>query len=97
MDFDTPGAFALFLSLGAVAVGLIRLAAYRMKLKAETERRRLEHSSSNSVDALRDEVQDALAQQAAQIDELHERLDFTERLLTQGKVVGTTPDNPPSN
>ena len=94
MDFDTPGAFALFLSLGAIGIGLIRLAAYRMKLKAETERRRIEESSANSADALRDEVQHALAQQATQIDELHERLDFAERLLTQGKAAGTAPNSP---
>ncbi len=95
MDFDTPGAFALFLSLGAVAGGLIRLAAYRMKLKAETERARLEGSSLDSTEELRDEVRHTLTRQAAEIDELHERLDFAERLLTQGKPVEAAPDTPP--
>lgn len=32
-----------------------------------------------------DEVQNSLANQAAHLAELHERLDFAERLLTQGR------------
>ncbi len=86
MDFDGIGTMALFLSSGAVGVGVIILAGYRMKLKAEIEKRRLGRSNSTSdLDDLRDEMREALAHQATQIDELHERLDFAERLLARGK------------
>jgi hypothetical protein len=94
MDFDTPGAFALFLSLGAVGVGVLRLWAYRMKLTAETEQKRLEAHSSNTIDDLRDEVQHALARQSAEIDELHQRLDFAERLLTRPVTPEATSPKP---
>ena len=86
MDFDGIGTMALFLSSGAVGVGLIILAGYRMRLKAEIEKHRLGASGSTSdLDDLRDEMRETLAQQATQIDELHERLDFSERLLARGK------------
>ena len=94
MDFDTPGAFALFLSLGAIGIGLIRLAAYKMKLNAETDRKRIESDLPGSVEDFREEVQDALAQQAAQMDDLNERLDFAERLLTKGNRIEGTGDTP---
>ena len=69
-----------------VGVGVVVLAGYRMKLKAEIEKRRLGGSDSASdLDDLRDEMREALAHQATQIDELHERLDFAERLLARGK------------
>ena len=87
MDFDGIGTMALFLSCGAVGVGLIILAGYRMRLKAQIEKHRLGGSGSTSdLDDLRDEIRDTLAQQATQIDEIHERLDFAERLLTHGKA-----------
>lgn len=50
-----------------------------MRLKAQIEKHRLGGSGLTSdLDDLRDEIQETLAQQATQIDEIHERLDFAE-------------------
>ena len=84
MDMDGIGTAAMFLSSGVIGVGLIWLAAYRTKLKVGLDRDRLHGSSDDAVDELRQEMHDLLAQQASQLDDLHERLDFTERLLSQG-------------
>ncbi len=89
MDWDGIGTFALFLSSGAIGGGFIWLAAYRMKLKAGTERDRLRSPSDEAVDELRREMHDLLDQQAGQLDDLHERLDFAERLLSRGENVET--------
>ncbi len=83
MDMDGIGTAAMFLSSGVIGVGLIWLAAYRTKLKVGLDRDRLHGSSNDAVDELRQEMHDLLAQQAAQLDDLHERLDFTERLLAR--------------
>ncbi len=84
MDMDGIGTAAMFLSSGVIGVGLIWLAAYRTKLKVGWARDRLHGSSDDAVDELRQEMHDLLAQQASQLGDLHERLDFTERLLSQG-------------
>ena len=70
---------AVFGISGAVAaLGLI----LRFKLKkAELERSGATHDLGPAVDALRDEMNDTRAQLA----EVHERLDFTERLLTEAR------------
>ena len=85
MDMDGIGTFALFFSSGAIGLGWISFLAYRAKLKAETDRLRLGGASSDAVDELRQEMHDLVAQQSGQLDDLHERLDFTERLLAKGK------------
>ena len=84
MDMDGIGTAAMFLSSGVIGAGLIWLAAYRTKLKAGLDRDRLHGSSNDAVEELRQEIHDLLAQQASQLDDLHERLDFTERLLSKG-------------
>ncbi len=94
MDFDSIGAFAMFLSGGAIGLGLVLLSAYKAKLKAGMAQSQLGEASSESVDQLREEMQQSLSQQAAEIEDLNERLDFTERLLTKGtprQVGKTTP------
>lgn len=97
MDMDGIGTFAMFLSTGAIGLAWIWLMAYRAKLKAETDRERLRGSSSDAVEELRQETHDLLSQQAAQLDDLQERLDFTERLLTkgQGEEPGSHKEAPP--
>ena len=37
---------------------------------------------------IRDEVSRALEDRQGEVDELHERLDFAERMLTQGRPAG---------
>ncbi len=84
MDMDGIGTLALFLSSGAIGVGLIMLAGFRIKLKNRLELERMRGESGESVDQLRDEMHDILDQQNAQISELQERVDFAERLLAKG-------------
>jgi len=85
MDWNGVGTFALFLSMGGVSLGLMVLAGFRMKLKQRLELQRLQGGSHEEIDQLREELHDALEQQNAQISDLQERLDFTERLLTKGR------------
>ncbi len=85
MDWDGVGTFALFLSMGGVSLGLMVLAGFRMKLKQRLELQRLQGDSPDEIEHLREELHDILEQQNAQIVDLQERLDFTERLLTKGK------------
>ena len=82
---DSIGAFAMFLSAGGVGLGLILLSAYKAKLRAGMTQLQLDEASVESVDQLRDEMHQALSQQAAEIEDLNERLDFAERLLTKGE------------
>ena len=74
MDWDGVGTFALFLSSGAIGVGLILLRAYYLKLKARIEEARIHAISSDSIEELRHEMH-----------RLSERVDFTERLLSSGR------------
>ncbi len=76
MDMDGIGTFALFLSSGAVGMGLILLSAYRMRLKTRLEEKRLESISDSVIDELRHEMR-----------RLNERVDFAERLLEGGRPV----------
>ncbi len=87
MDMDGIGSFALFLSSGAIGIGLIMLAGFRLKLKnrLELERMRGESGESGeSIDQLREEMHDIIDQQNTQIAELQERVDFAERVLAKG-------------
>ncbi len=81
---DGIGTFAMFIAAGGVSVGCIILAGFRMKLKAQLERERIRSGSTGAEEEIRRELHDALAQQQSQLDELYERLDFTERMLTSG-------------
>ncbi len=85
MDMDGVGTFALFISSGAIGIGLVWLAAFRMKLKHKLELARLGDQSADAVDQLRDEMHDLIEQQGAQLADMQERLDFAERLLTKGR------------
>lgn len=80
MDWDGIGTFALFLSSGAVGLGLIALRAYKAKLTARLERERLRHVSGPS-----DELTEQLRDLETQVSRLAERVDFTERLLGSGQ------------
>ena len=87
MDWDSIGAFALFLSAGGFGMGLVWLVSFRMKLKHKLELARLGGQSDDAVDQLRDEMHDLIEQQGAQLVDMQERLDFAERLLTKGRDV----------
>lgn len=80
MDWDGIGTLALFLSSGAVGVGMIALRAYKAKLASKLEWERLRHSNPPQ-----DEVFEQIQDLEAQVHRLTERLDFTERLVGSGR------------
>ena len=71
---------ALFASLGMIVVTALIL-GYRLKTK-QLEMRGSDPQLGPVVDALRDDLDDTRAQLA----ELQERVDFTERLLDSGRA-----------
>jgi uncharacterized protein YycO len=68
----------LVLVAGAIA------GAIRGRGSSRSELSRLSDQLKDHAAALED-VQNSLASQSSQLAELHERLDFAERLLTQGR------------
>ncbi len=80
MDWDGIGTLALFLSSGAIGVGLIALRAYKAKLASMLERERI-----RSYDGPPDEVIEQIQDLEAQVHRLAERVDFTERLVGDGR------------
>ena len=85
MEWDAIGTFAMFLAAGAASVAWTVYAGYRVKINAELERERLRATSTDAVEDIRRELHDVIAQQQAQLDELNERIDFAERMLTSGR------------
>jgi hypothetical protein len=49
------------------------------------------HESATTLDAVRDEVAGELRELRREVAELHERVDFAERLLTKGSAAGVRP------
>ncbi len=78
MDWDGIGTLALFLSSGAIGVGLIALRAYKAKLASKLEWERLRHHDAP------DEVLEQIQDLEAQVHRLTERVDFNERLVGDG-------------
>jgi len=79
VDWDGVGTFALFLSSGAIGLGVIALRAYQARLAAKLEQARLEHADDGpnyDVEQIHD-----LEQKVAR---LTERVDFNEKLLGDG-------------
>lgn len=87
MDWDGVGTFALFMASGAVGVGMIMLKAYKAKLEARLEEKRLQRLDAGPDE----EVLDHLRDLATQVKRLTERVDFSERLLDGG---GRTKEEP---
>jgi hypothetical protein len=84
LDPETMAMLAIFLptAFGSIIVTVLIL---RYKLK----KKEVEVRGSNSVDALRDDVEQLADMQEhtqAQLAEMQERLDFAERLLTAGRA-----------
>lgn len=69
--------------VGAVsALGVI----LRYKLRSRELSARSTSQADATVDALRAEMRDLGAQHADQLNELYERLEFTERMLARGRA-----------
>lgn len=79
VDWDGVGTFALFISSGAVGLGVVLLRAYQARLSAKIEMARLERSEEVSSDVSGD-----IQLLEDQVRRLTERLDFTEKLLGAG-------------
>ncbi len=77
LDPETTAMLAVFLptAFGSIAVTVLIL-------RYKTRKNELEMRGRDSVDALRDDLDDTRAQLA----EMQERLDFAERVLTAGRA-----------
>lgn len=76
MDWDGVGTFALFLSSGAIGLGIIALRGYQAWLASSLEKARLSRPEADS-----EGVQDQIQHLENQVAQLSERVDFSERLL----------------
>jgi hypothetical protein len=76
MDWDGIGTAALFLSSGAIGVGVILLRAYTAKLAAKVEAARLEYGSRDP-----DYASEQIRELEDQVRRLNERVEFSEKLL----------------
>lgn len=91
MDWDGVGTFALFLSSGAIGLGLIALKAYKARLASRLEWERLRRFDSAPDEA----TQEQLAALESQVHRLTERMDFSERLLSE-RGTGVASEAPAS-
>jgi len=84
VDWDGIGSVALFLGWGAIGVAIVALRAYKAKLasKLDWERLRLSNIQRDADPLLAEQIQDL----EMHVLRLTERVDFTERLLTEGKT-----------
>lgn len=83
MDWDGIGTFAMFISTGAIGVGIVLLRAYKAKLASKLEFARLQRSAEVPEDA-----QEQIRELEDQVRRLSDRVDFTEKLISGS---GTTP------
>ena len=79
MDWDGVGTFAMFISTGAIGVGIVLLRAYKAKLAAKLEFARLERSTEAPED-----TQEQIRELEDRVRRLSDRVDFTEKLLSGG-------------
>lgn len=83
MDWDGIGTFALFLSSGAVGVGLIMLRAYKARLASKLEWARLAEAGSDP-----DYADEQIRDLEEQVRRLSERVEFNEKMLERGETTG---------
>ena len=84
MDPETTRMLAIFLPIGFA--GIIGTA---LVVRGQLKKKELEMRGGDSVDALRDDVEQLAGMQEqtrAQLAEVQERLDFAERMLTAGRA-----------
>ncbi len=71
-------------------IGLLGIGIYRIVSKI-IDRKPTASMTGGDVDALRAELDAIRAEHAIEIAELHDRLDFTEQLLTRATNTGAAP------
>lgn len=79
MDWDGIGTFALFLSSGAIGLGLIMLRAYKARLAAKLEWARLAQAGGDA-----DYADERIRDLEEQVRRLGERVDFNQKMLERG-------------
>ena len=80
MDWDGIGTLGLFVSSGAIGVGIIALRAYKAKLASKLEWARLKQARETPEPDL-----ERLRDLEVRVQRLTDRVDFTERLLGEGQ------------
>ncbi|NNF12806.1 MAG: hypothetical protein HKN72_06275 [Gemmatimonadetes bacterium] len=88
MDWDGIGTFALFLSSGAVGIGIVLLRAYKAKLASKLEWARLEQGGSDP-----DYADERIRELEEHVKRLSERVDFSEKLLEKGQAASGEADS----
>lgn len=82
MDWDGIGTFALFLSSGAVGLGVIMLRAYKARLAAKLEWARLAQTGGES-----DYADEQIRDLEEQVRRLSERVEFNQKMLERGEAT----------
>ena len=90
MDWDGVGTFALFISSGVIGVALVALRAYKARLESKLEVERIRSGAAASVDH---QVDGQIHDLEVQVRRLTERVDFSERLLSDRHATPKTEDN----
>jgi hypothetical protein len=77
-------------------VGVTMVASLRVVVRAWVRKKELEHSGGSDdvarqLDDIRFELEELRNEQRAQAAEMHERIDFTERLLTSARSQSDSP------
>ena len=78
--------FQVVFGVGGAVAALGMILRFSLKRKEIEARGSSDHDLGPAVDALREDLNDT----RAQLGEMQERLDFTERLLTEARGKGST-------
>ena len=81
----------VFPIIGMGLIGLLGIGVYRIVIKIIDRKSTPSMTASGDVEALRAEIEAIRAEHAIEIAELHDRLDFTEQLLTRATNTGAAP------
>jgi len=95
-----PDLLLIFGSLGLTAFGVTAIAVIGPRLfgrgSSQEDPERLLESLREEVRAtVQDEIAQALEHRDRELEEVHERLEFTERMLTQARLPKHTEENTP--
>ncbi len=90
VDWDGVGTFALFISSGAIGVAVVMLRAYQARLTSKLETERLRSAAAAPVDH---QIEGQIHDLEVQVRRLTERVDFSERLLSDRHAPTKTDDN----
>jgi hypothetical protein len=83
MDHRIAEILQMLIGLGAGVTALVAVLRYKLR-RAEIERR-APADLDDLAEGLRVEMRDLRAEHTEQLAEMHERLEFAERLLTKGR------------